>query len=91
MIEKAKRLETLFKEIQKEAKKRDKLSDKAFGMNHHNSTLRQMEKSRGNLIESNRHIERLKLLIAREFKDSQFDIETDERISNTSGFHEYKL
>ena len=91
MKDKAKELEVLFKQVQKEIKRRDKLSDKTLSMDTHNSTKRQIESARGNLIKSNRHIERLKKQIARAFDGSCFDIETDEMISNTSGFHEYKI
>ena len=91
MIEQAKKLESLLKQLQKEEKNRATLNEKALNMNVYNATPRRMATVRGNLIESCRHIERLKLQIARAFKGSQFDIEIDERTSNTSGSHEYKI
>ena len=91
MIEKAKELELLFKQVQREIKKREKLSDKAFNMSTQNSTKRQIDNTRGDLIESSRHIERLRKQIARSFNGSFFDVDKDEAISNTSGFHEYKI
>ena len=78
------------KEIKASIKKRDKLSDKAFNMNHITHSIKAIQKTNTNLNWECMHLDKCKTGFARLFKGSLFDVSTDEKEYNPSGFHKYK-
>ena len=78
------------KEVKASIKKRDKLSDKAFNMNHTTHRVSQMQKISTNLNWECMHLDKCKTDFARLFKGSVLDVSTDEKEYNPTGFHKYK-
>jgi len=78
------------KEVKASIKKRDKLSDKAFNMNHTTHTIKQIQNTNTNLNWECMHLDKCKTDFARLFKGSVLDVSTDEKEYNPTGFHKYK-
>jgi len=78
------------KEVKASIKKRDKLSDKAFNMNHTTHTIKQIQNTNTSLNWECMHLDKCKTDFARLFKGSVLDVSTDEKEYNPTGFHKYK-
>ncbi len=78
------------KEVKASIKKRDKLSDKAFNMNHATHTIKQIQNTNTSLNWECMHLDKCKTDFARLFKGSVLDVSTDEKEYNPTGFHKYK-
>ena len=78
------------KTLQKEIRKKKRLSEKLSGMTLENSS----DRARGGLREKLNwqcmEVDQKTIDIARFFKGSRFDVGTEKRIYRPSGFHEYE-
>lgn len=71
-------------------KKREKLSQKALGMNVRDNTPRQIQKANTELNWECMNLDKSIVDFARAYKGSMLDVHTGEREYNPSGFHCYK-
>lgn len=71
--------------------KKNRLSEKAYKTNPHNSTYKQIEKTTNNLTWQCMEVEKQRLGIARLFEKSSLDVETGPTEFKPTGWHNYKV